>query len=317
MSFKDLFEQVNIFSQCKRQGFSLWQCPQFLFVMMGVIIIISTITAYFLGSQYISDPLMVALTTMLLAVILLIFAFTITNNFEKLAEANRLKTEFVNIVSHQLRTPLSNLVWAIELLMSGRAGKIDEKQLEYFKILRENTGRMKELVNNLLTVSRIEQGTLSSKKEEIFLEDLINDTIKHLTPFIKASNVEISFEVQKNLPKIYIDPNQIKLAIENLLDNAVRYTKDKGKIEIRTESRGKDVYFEIKDNGVGIPKDDQKFIFQKFFRSSNAVKHQTQGSGLGLYIVKSIIKKAGGKIGLVSIEGKGTTFWFTLPIFIK
>jgi len=186
--------------------------------------------------------------------------------------------------------------------------------LEYFKILKENSNRMKELVSDLLTVSRIETAELPTKKEECHLEDIIKDFIKEFQPFATASNVEIAFKPQLNLPKVLVDASQIKLVIENLLDNAIRYIKEPGKVEIRLERQNEQLYFEIKDTGVGIPKDDQKYIFQKFFRSENIMRHQTQGTGLGLYIARAIIEKLGGKIGFKSQEGKGSTFYFTLPI---
>jgi len=238
----------------------------------------------------------------------------ITDSFERLAEANRMKSEFVSIVSHQLRSPLSNLRWALELLMSGKIGKIEEKQLEYFTILKENSNRMKELIEDLLIVSRIETAKLLIKKMEFSLEDLVKELIKELTPFALASNVEIKFLNKEDLPKVFADPSQIRLVIENLLDNAIRYIKGIGVVEIKIESQEKNIYFEIKDNGVGIPKEEQKYIFQKFFRSENVLKYQTQGSGLGLYISKAIIEKLGGEIGFKSQGGIGSTFWFTLPL---
>jgi len=240
--------------------------------------------------------------------------FTITQSFEKLIEANRIKSEFVSIVSHQLRSPLSNLRWALELLMSGRLGEIEASQLDYFRILKDNSARMGELVKDLLIVSRIEQGRLPLKKSEFFLTDLIKDVISEFTPFARAFNVEISLETIDNLPKIFADSSQLKLTIENFLDNAIRYIKEKGKVEIKLKRKDNSLYFKVKDNGVGIPKEDQKYIFQKFFRSSNVLRYQTQGTGLGLYIAKSIIEKSGGKIGFQSEEKKGTTFWFTIPI---
>jgi len=314
MKFKNIFIQLDIFTQCRKYGFFLWQCPQFLFLIMGIIIIGSVIFSYIIGARYIEDPAIVALIVLILTAILFIIVFIINRSFERIAEVNRMKSEFISIVSHQLRSPLSNLKWTIEFLMSGRLEEFKEKQIEYFRILKENTDRMGELVSNLLIVSKIETFKLPFKKKEIFLPDLIKELIFENKSFAEASNVKIKFEFQKKLPKILIDPFQIRQVIENLLNNAIRYIKDRGEVKILLEKKNKNFYFEIKDNGVGIPKEEQKFIFQKFFRSENILRYQTQGSGLGLYICKAIIKKMGGKIGFKSEENKGSTFWFTLPV---
>ena len=309
---KKIFSQLNFPAQCRKYRIPLRQCPQFLFLIMGLIIIFSSLVSYALGMRYIKDPEIVILIVLFITAVLLIIANVISQSFERLAQANRLKSEFISIVSHQLRSPLSNMRWALEILMSGKMGKIEQKQLEYFSILKENSDRMRELVRDLLIVSRIETARLFFKKETFSLEELVKKLIKSREPFSKASNTEISFRPGKNLPMASSDQDQIKLVVENLLDNATRYA-NKGKIEIKLQRKDGELYFEIKDNGVGIPKEDQKYIFQKFFRSKNAARYQTEGSGLGLYIVKSILKKAGGKIGFRSREDKGSTFWFTLP----
>jgi signal transduction histidine kinase len=309
-----VLEQLNIPKQCKKYGLSLWQCPSFLFLIMGIIIGLVSILSYAIGTRYIEEPRIVALIVLIVAAILLALATLITNSFEKLAEANRMKSEFISIVSHQLRAPLSNLAWTLELLMSGRFGKIEPEQVEYFKILKENSDRMRDLVRDLLIVSKIESAKLSLKKEEFSLEELTKEIIKEFEPFAKASNCQVEFFPEENLPKILGDRYQIRQVIENLLDNALRYTKGEGKVKIRIMKEKKFIHFEIEDNGVGIPKEDQKFIFQKFFRASNVLRYKTQGTGLGLYISKAIIERSGGKIGFKSQEGVGTTFWFKLPI---
>jgi signal transduction histidine kinase len=309
-----ILEQLNIPKQCKKYGLSLWQCPSFLFLIMGMIIALVSVLSYLIGTRYIAEPRIVALIVLIISAILLILATIITNSFERLAEANKMKTEFISIVSHQLRAPLSNLAWTLELLMSGRLGKIEKDQVEYFKILKENSDRMKDLVKDLLIVSRIESARLFLKKEEFSFEELVKEIIKEFEPLAKASNCQIEFSPEENLPKIYGDRYQIRQVIENLLDNAIRYTKGKGMVKIKIKKEKNSVYFEIEDNGVGIPKEDQKFIFQKFFRASNVLKYKTQGTGLGLYISKAIIERSGGKIGFKSQEGKGSTFWFKLPI---
>lgn len=317
MAAGKIFEQLNVPGQCRRYGLPLWQCPQFLFLVMGLIIIGANIFTYIIGTRFVDDPAIVALIVIILTVVLFIIAFVITQGFERLAEANRMKTEFISIVSHQLRSPLSNLKWATELLMSGRLGKVEEKQTEYYRILKENSARMQELISDLLAVSRIETATLSLKKQEMSLTELTEEVIKSFEIFVRFSNVKLSFDFQENLPRIFADPSQIRLVIENLLDNAARYIRKDGEVSIKIGKRSRGIFFEIKDTGVGIPKKDQKHIFQKFFRAENATRYQTQGSGLGLYIAKAVIEKSGGKIGFKSQEGVGSTFWFTLPIFMR
>jgi len=314
MVLRKIVAQFNIIAQCRQYGLPLWQCPQFLFLVMGLVIIVTSVSSYLIGARYVADPSLVALIVVFVTGILFIMAFVITRSFERLAEASRMKSEFINIVSHQLRSPLTNIKWIADFLAAKDVEMTDEKETEYFSHLKENIGRMRELVDELLIVSRIEQGTFPIRKREASLEDLIRQSIAQFRVFAEASNVELKFYPQANLPKAFFDPSLIKLVVENLIDNAIRYTKKEGKVEIRLAKQGKNLYFEIEDNGVGIPKKDQKYIFQKFFRSENILRDQTRGSGLGLYIAKSILEQSGGKIWFESEQGKGTTFYFTLPI---
>jgi two-component system, OmpR family, phosphate regulon sensor histidine kinase PhoR len=306
-------QSINVKSHCRKYGLSLWQCPQFLFLIMGIVIILAILAAYFIGSRYIEDPLLVSLIIIILVLVLFVISFIITSGFERLAEANRMKSEFISIVSHQLRSPLTNLKWTLDFLTSREMKDDPEKKMEYYKILKENAGRMGELIDNLLIVSRMEQGRMMVKKEEFSLEDLIDDLVSAFQPFLQASNIKIDFVAEPDFPKVFVDRYQMKLLIDNLLSNAIRYTKGGGRVAIRLFVKNNNLIFEIKDTGVGIPKADQKYIFQKFFRAQNAAQQQTQGSGLGLYIARSVVESAGGKIYFKSDEGKGSTFWFSLP----
>lgn len=330
MDFKNIFSQLNVFGQCRKYRISLWQCPQFLFLIMGIVIIISIFVVYAVATRYIAELEIVVLIVLFLTMILLTIAVIITQSFERLAEASKMKSEFISIVSHQLRSPLTNLSWAIEFLLSGQLGKIETNQLEYFQVLKENSAKMKELIRNLLMVARIETGDFPLEKKAFSLKELVEKLISEFQPFVKAVNTEIKAEFQPNLPLVFADPIQIKIVVENFLDNAIRYiiplkknddinqsSKEGGQINIKLEQNKNNLFFEIKDNGAGIPTKDQKYIFQKFFRSENILQHQTEGSGLGLYIAKEIIIQSKGKIGFRSEENKGSTFWFTLPIFTK
>lgn len=314
MTIKSVCQQFNVFAQCRKHNLPFWQCPQFLFLITGAIIIIVSLITYALGVRYITDPNLVSLIVIGITVALFIMNYIIIHGFEKLAEANRLKSEFISIVSHQLRSPLSNLKWAVELLFSKKIGQISEKQEDYLKILSENTIRMGELISSLLTVSRIEQGRLILNKSDFSIKNLVSEVISKFEPQARASGIEIKFSFPNSLPNVFTDPTQVKLAVEIFLDNAVRYIKGKGEVLVILEGRRKDLLLKVQDNGVGIPEEDKKHIFEKFFRSRNVLKYQTEGSGIGLYIAKSVIEECGGRIGFQSKENKGSTFWFTLPI---
>lgn len=312
--FKKILAQLNIPAQCRRYGLPLWQCPQFLFLVMGSVIALASIVSYLIGTRYIANPEMVALIILIITTILFIIAFVMTRSFERLAEASRMKSEFINIISHQMRSPLTNIKWTFELLTSKEMEMPSGKVEEYLNNVKENIARMVELIDDLLIVSKIEQGTFPVLRKEISLENLIKELVSRYKVFAEASHIELNFYPQKNLPEVFTDPSLFKIVVENLIDNAIRYTKGKGNVEIGLERREKDLFFKIKDSGVGIPKKEQRYIFQKFFRAENILKERTRGSGLGLYVCKSIIEKLGGKIWFESKEGKGATFYFTLPI---
>jgi two-component system phosphate regulon sensor histidine kinase PhoR len=313
-----ILRELNVLKWCKYYKYPLLQCPSFLFLVMGAVILIFSVVTYVAGSRYLADPRLISFIVTVCAAILFIIGVIITKSFEKLAEANRMKSEFVNIVSHQLKSPITSLKWTIELLTSKNADK--EKQVRYFEILKENSKRMEELVSDLLMVSRIQQGSLPVKKEEICLEEITKNFIKQFQPLADKFSIEVKVDFEKDLPKVISDLSRIKLVIENLLDNALHYgfreqsVDEKREIKISVKKRNKMVYFVIKDNGIGIPQGEQKYIFQKFFRAANVSQKKKKGTGLGLYIAKSVIEKSGGKIGFKSKEGRGTTFWFGLPI---
>jgi len=171
VSFKNIRSQLNIFHEAKEAGIPLWQSPQFLFIVMGFIIVVSTIVSYLLGVRYIGDPQIAVLLILSLASGQLVIAFVITRSFERLVEANRLKSEFVSIVSHQLRSPLTNVKWALDFIANEDKEKF--AQNNYLQIISENTERMQELVNDLLVVSRIEQGRLPLQNQEFGLPKLV------------------------------------------------------------------------------------------------------------------------------------------------
>jgi len=311
MTLKEICSKINPFARCREHEIPLWQCPQFLFVIMGILTIISTLTAYVLGNRYIEDLLIVDLIVIALSLVMFLISFAVTNSFERLAEANRMKSEFVRIVSHQLRTPLTNFKWTLESMPSKDQKSEQARNLE---ILRENSKRMEELVGDLVTVSRIKEGTLFLRKSEVDLEELLKGIADRFQQFIKARNLKFSVQCQKGLPQISTDPSQVKLLMEILLENGISYSRPRGEVKVTLEEKDSHIRFAVEDDGIGIPEKDKKFIFKQFFRSSNVTQYRPDGTGLGLFIAKSVVNRLKGEIGFKSKEGEGSIFWFALPI---
>ena len=230
-------------------------------------------------------------------------------------EIDTMKSEFVSVASHQLRTPLSAIKWFLEMLIAGDAGAINENQKEFLDRAYESNERMIKLVNDLLNVSRMESGKIKFEPKPTQLGDIFQSVITELTPLTRARNISIqSAFADAKLPEVFVDPDKMRQVIMNLVSNAIKYTSGRGKIELFYERHPNELVFNIKDNGIGIPKDQQYKVFNKFFRADNVMKIQTEGSGLGLYIAKVMIESSGGRMWFSSQENKGTTFSFSLPI---
>ncbi|NQU82498.1 MAG: HAMP domain-containing histidine kinase [Parcubacteria group bacterium] len=305
--------RFSLFASCNKYSVPLWQCPQFLFFIMGLVIIAVIIFTYFLATNRLSDPFMVTLVVLGAGGILLIINFVITNSFERMAEASRMKSELVSIVSHQLRAPLTNVRFALDFLVSDRENPVTSDEKEYYSIIKENSERMNELVNNLLTISKIESGNFLLNKKRVSLAEITEKLIGKFKPYILASNVKVTLDIQGKVNDVFADPLWLEQVVENLLDNAIKYTKGNGEIKIAMKQKDGTINFEIHDQGIGIPKEEQGYIFEKFFRSKNVSRAKTHGSGLGLHIVKQVVELLDGKVWFRSEEGKGTTFYFILP----
>jgi len=229
----------------------------------------------------------------------------------------RMKSEFVSISAHQLRTPLSAIKWTLKMFLDGDLGELTEEQMEFLKRVYQSNERLINLINDLLNVTRIEEGRYLYKPVLADITSICQSVIDSYAEEIKKKNLRFKFKKPKELPKVRVDIEKISLAIQNLLENAIRYNKVGGEIEIVLREKEGKIEFLIKDTGIGIPKNQQDRVFTKFFRASNAMKMETEGSGLGLFITKNIVEAHGGKIWFESEEGKGTTFYFTLPIAQK
>ena len=227
---------------------------------------------------------------------------------------SRMKSEFLSIAAHQLRTPLSAFKWLLRLVLDGDLGKLKKSQEELLQKGYDSNERMIELVNDLLDVVRIEEGRFNYTFTRTSLVRLLEKTIRDMKILADQKGIVLTFHTQPPaaIPMVALDTEKFPLAFTNILDNAIQYTLPKGKVDVDITFQ-KDILVTVRDTGVGIPKRQLPRVFTKFFRGDNAVRIQTSGSGLGLFIAKNIIEKHGGKIWIESIEGKGTTVYFTIP----
>lgn len=229
-------------------------------------------------------------------------------------EIDQAKTEFVSLASHQLRTPLTSIKWYSEMLMNGDAGKLTAPQKTFVQEVFEGSQRMALLVNALLNVARIEAGTFSVAPEMVSIQDTIATVLKENGPTIQVQQQKIKQQIDTKAPPVSVDRQLMYIVVQNLITNAIKYTPAKGAISVGYERRGRSLIFTVADTGYGIPKASQKNIFQKLYRADNVRSKVTDGTGLGLYIVKSILDHTGGSIGFTSEENHGTTFTVTLPV---
>lgn len=256
----------------------------------------------------------------------------VAQEVSKHSELNRAKTDFVTLASHQLRTPLSIIKWYVDFLVNGDAGEINEEQKKYLQEVYRSNERLIELVNGLLDVSRIDVGTFSIDPEPINIIEKAEEAAAKFSKEIEVKKIQLEKEYDE-FPYIDLDPRLTRIVFENILSNSVKYTPEGGLIRLIIKKTPKNILIKVSDSGCGIPREHQPKIFTKLFRADNAKKIESIGTGLGLYIVKAIIQKSGGKIwfespslDLLLIPGEkdsdipidrrnqGTTFFITIPI---
>jgi signal transduction histidine kinase len=309
-----VINDLNLKKQAEELGIKVWQTPGFLFLIMGAVTAAVMAATFFISENY-GDPGVLVISESIVAIIMLIAGNSVVRLVGQMAKLNKMKSEFVSVASHQLRTPLSAIRWETELLMTKQKCGLDEKQKKTVETINSLACRMTRLVNDLLDVARIDQKRLMLRREAVDLANIIEKVIKDTSPLASAKSIEIVFNInKKKVPHINGDPEKLKTVVENLVSNSIKYITKRGKIDIKLARKDNNLIFSIRDNGVGIPEEQHDQVFEKFFRSDNVVKYQTEGTGLGLYITRNVIEQTGGKIWFQSIENVGSIFSFSLPI---
>ncbi|MCA9325640.1 PAS domain-containing protein [Candidatus Saccharibacteria bacterium] len=228
-------------------------------------------------------------------------------------EVDRMKSEFISLASHQLRTPLSAIKTYSHMLIDGFMGELSASQQKALDTILSASDRMNELINLLLNVSRIEGGNITLNIKRHDLNKLMSELEKELALQAREKNIQLVFIQPKTLVHVRTDNLIAKEVLTNLITNAIKYTPDGGKVTIRLRARADSAVFSVADSGIGIPKYSQDHIFSKFFRAQNVMRTETTGSGLGLYLVKGLVDNLDGKIWFKSEENVGSTFYLELP----
>jgi signal transduction histidine kinase len=231
-----------------------------------------------------------------------------------LRELDKAKDEFVSMASHQLRTPLTSVKGYISMVLEGDAGKITDTQKQFLNEAYMSSERMVNLINDFLSVSRLQTGKFAIEKHPVDLAKIVEQEIDGLMPSAVSRNLKFKYKKPDNFPEMNLDEGKMRQVIMNFADNALYYSHDGTTIVVSLSVEGNKAVFTVKDTGIGVPVSEQDQLFGKFFRATNAKKQRPDGTGVGLFLAKKVVDAHGGQIIFKSVEGKGSTFGFELPI---
>lgn len=310
-------DSLNIKKQCAEYRVGLWQCPQFLFLVMGIVIIMAVVATNIVARRY-TAPEISALIILALSGFLFVVGHLIVSAFGRVARSARSKSEFISIISHHLRSPLSAIKWQLDILLSqdflgDRESSNNARR--YLRVIVDNNERMIRAVNDLLDINRIEDGDMVMRPDVFSLVDISRTAVVRFSQMYPSHSFSLRVETEDVARmRVYADEERIRRVLQHLMENALRYSNDGGAIVVGIKREGEKVRWSVTDDGIGIPLSDQPRVFEKFFRTSSSARHQTEGLGVGLFVAQSLIALSHGTIGFSSTPGKGSTFWFTLPV---
>ena len=234
--------------------------------------------------------------------------------YEAIQDANKAKSEFISLVAHELRVPMTSIKGYTDLMNAGLAGPLSDQQKQFLEVIRRNLSRMSSLISDLSDINHIESGRMKFDLKPFDLREVVGDVADSLRERIENREQTLHIEIEDDLPEVFADTTRIAQVVSNLMSNANKYTQDGGDITLRAWPNGRYAYVSIQDNGLGISEENQQKLFTQFFRAEDKEVRAQAGWGLGLSIVRRMVEAQNGEITFESKLGEGSTFTFTVPL---
>ncbi len=233
---------------------------------------------------------------------------------QQLQRLDEAKNEFISMASHQLRTPLTSIKGYLDMLLQGDLGPVRPTQKAVLREAFSSSERMVQLINDFLSISRLQTGTFTMNRQLASLSDIVRSEVALLKVVAKQHTITLSVHIDEDVPTLDIDAEKLRQVVMNMIDNAIFYSKERTTIKVSLCCNTQEVVFTVEDQGIGVPKAEQSGVFGKFFRASNARKRRPDGTGVGLFLARKVVLEHGGSMIFTSKENKGSTFGFRLPL---
>lgn len=307
--------KISIIKKFKQEsrdyGVPIWRLPDFLIILMAVFNIAGMIATYYLISTFfVDDPRVAVLFVAVEAVVVLVIGNIIAESSRKIIVNYKLKEEFIDLISHQIRTPITNVKWNLELLNKEKLGL---KQERYVKRLTESVEKITSLVSDFVYLSRLEQSKKELMLRKIDINKVVEEILKDFKIFADSKNVKLKFDNKCKKCFAKTDQKKIKIVLSNIVENALKYSYDESEVRVSVYKKKSNLIVKISDQGCGIDEQSKPFIFDKFYRAIDAKKLSTDGTGVGLYISKILLKEMDGDVWFESEVDKGSIFYMKIP----
>ncbi|MEA3337052.1 MAG: ATP-binding protein [Chloroflexota bacterium] len=243
---------------------------------------------------------------------------TVLRDITAQKELERMKSNFLSVVSHELKTPLHSIKGFVDIILMGKTGPVTELQQDFLSTVQEQTGHLQRLIEDLLEFSRLESGQIRLRPVKVYTTDLVDTVVGKLTPLADSKQLMLHQDMPLDFPAIEADSMRLEQVLTNLVENAIKFTAEGGQVRIQGWDRGESVELSVVDTGIGIPPEEHERIFDRFYQVDSSVRRRYKGTGLGLTICKHIVNRHGGNIWVENANGSGSEFRFTLPkVFTK